>query len=65
MKFKEYSHRHADAIIANDEKLKEKYNEFINALESISEDELIERYFRNADAYFTYGALEEGLIGYK
>ena len=30
-----------------------------------SEDELIERYFRNADAYFTYGALEEGLIGYK
>ena len=30
-----------------------------------AEDELLERYFRNADAYFTYGAMEEGLIGYK
>ena len=27
------------------------------------EDVLIKRYFRNMDAYFSYGALEEGLLG--
>ena len=26
-------------------------------------DELADRYFRNADVYFSYGALEEGLLG--
>ena len=55
LKFKEYSHRHADAIIANDEKLKEKYNEFINALESISEDELIEDFLRKKEEHATRG----------
>ena len=51
MKFKEYSHRHADAIIANDEQLKEKYNEFTNALTSISEDELIEDFLKKKEEH--------------
>lgn len=41
MRFREYSHRHADAIIANDPELKERYEQFVGALRSISDEELI------------------------
>ena len=42
MRFIEYSHRHADAIIANDPALRERYEQFTNALRNISDEELIE-----------------------
>ena len=42
MRFIEYSHRHADAIIACNPELKRRYEEFIGALQSISDEELIE-----------------------
>ncbi len=41
MRFIEYAHRHADAIIANDPLLKERYDQFTNAIRSISDEELI------------------------
>lgn len=41
MRFREYSHRHADAIIANNPELKERYEQFVGALRSISDEELI------------------------
>lgn len=41
MRFKEYSHRHADAIIANNPELKERYEQFVGALRSISDEELV------------------------
>ncbi len=41
MKFTEYSHRHADAIIKNDSILKKRYDEFIGALTSMTDEELI------------------------
>ena len=41
MRFIEHSHRHADAIIASDEKLRERYAQLTGAIESISEKELI------------------------
>ena len=41
MKFREYSHRHADAIIKNDKDLRKRYEQFVGALRSISEEELI------------------------
>lgn len=41
MRFKEYSHRHADAIIANNPELKERYEQFVGALSSISDEELV------------------------
>lgn len=41
MRFIEYSHRHAKAIIDSDPALKERYNQFIGALRDISEEELI------------------------
>lgn len=42
MRFIEYSHRHADAIIMNDPVLRERYQQFTNALRSITDEELIE-----------------------
>lgn len=42
MRFIEYSHRHARAIIDADETLKERYAQFTNALSSISDAELID-----------------------
>ena len=51
MRFIEYSHRHADAIIANNPKLKERYEQFINALKNISDEELIAD-FRNKKAEY-------------
>ena len=41
MEFREYSHRHADAIIKNDKDLRKRYDQFVGALRSISEEELI------------------------
>lgn len=41
MRFIQYSHRHADAIIANDQQLKERYEQFVGALRSITDEELI------------------------
>lgn len=41
MRFREYSHRHAAAIIANNPELKERYEQFVGALRSISDEELI------------------------
>jgi hypothetical protein len=49
MKFIEYSHRHADAIIANDAQLKERYNQFTSALESISDEELIRDFLKRKE----------------
>ena len=47
------------------ESKKEKIDKMFSIAEDFPkvEDELIERYFRNMDAYFSYGALEEGLLG--
>lgn len=42
MNYIEYSHRHAKAIIEFDPVLRARYNEFINALSSISDQELID-----------------------
>ena len=41
MRYIEHSHRHADAIIAADDRLKERYTQLTGAIESISEKELI------------------------
>lgn len=35
MEFIEYSHRHADAIIASDELLKERYNQLTGTIKEI------------------------------
>lgn len=42
MRFIEYSHRHADAIIACSSELKERYEQFVGALRDITDEELIE-----------------------
>lgn len=41
MKFTEFSHRHADAIINSNPALKERYEQFVNAIKSITDEELI------------------------
>ena len=41
MRFIEYSHRHADAIIVSDPQLRERYEQFVGALRSISDEELM------------------------
>lgn len=41
MKYVTYSHRYADAIIASDEQLLRRYNEFIGVLKNISDLDLI------------------------
>lgn len=51
MKFIEYSHRHADAIIANDPVLKERYNQFIDVLRNISDEDLIEDFLNKKEEY--------------
>ncbi len=40
MKYVEYAHRYADAIIASDEYLSKRYKEFTDVLKSISEEDL-------------------------
>ena len=41
MEFIEYSHRHADAIIASDELLKERYNQLTGTIKEMTEEELL------------------------
>lgn len=41
MRFIEYSHRHADAIIASDPQLRERYEQFVGTLRSMSDEELM------------------------
>ena len=41
MRFIEYSHRHARAIIASDSQLRERYEQFVGALRNMSDEELI------------------------
>ncbi|SCH91830.1 Restriction endonuclease BglII [uncultured Ruminococcus sp.] len=53
MRFVEYSHRHADAIIAHDSHLKERYTQFVDVLKSISDDELIEDFIKRKDEHKT------------
>lgn len=55
MKFIEYSHRHADAIIANDPRLKERYEQFVGALRSISDEELIADFSNKKAEYAARG----------
>lgn len=42
MKYKEYSHRHADAIIKNDPHLWERYNQFTNVLTNMTDEDLLD-----------------------
>lgn len=46
MEFIEYSHRHADAIIASDELLKERYNQLTGTIKEMTEEELLKRLYR-------------------
>lgn len=55
MKFVEYSHRHADAIIANDAMLKERYEQFTNVLRNITEENLIEDFLIKKAEYAERG----------
>lgn len=55
MKFIEYSHRHADAIIANDPQLRERYEQFVGALRSISDEELIADFLNKKAEYAARG----------
>ena len=55
MRFIEYSHRHADAIIANDPKLKERYEQFVGALRNITDEELIADFLNKRAEYAARG----------
>lgn len=55
MKFKEYSHRHADAIIANNPELKERYEQFVEVLRNMSDDDLIEDFLTKKAEYAARG----------
>lgn len=55
MKFITHSHRHADAIIANDPQLKERYEQFVGALRSISDEELIADFLNKKAEYAARG----------
>ena len=55
MKFIEYSHRHADAIINNDPLLKERYNQFVSALRDMTDEELIADFLRKKEEYAERG----------
>lgn len=55
MRFVEYSHRHADAIIANVPLLRERYTQFTDALRSISDAELIADFLRKKAEYAARG----------
>lgn len=46
MKFIEYSHRHAKAIINSDSQLKERYEQFVGALRSMTDEELINDFLK-------------------
>lgn len=51
MRFRTYSHRFADAIIEHDEQLNRRYNEFVGALASITDEELIADFEQRRDAH--------------
>ena len=55
MKFITHSHRHVDAIIANDPQLKERYEQFVGALRSISDEELIADFLNKKAEYAARG----------
>lgn len=55
VKFIEYSHRHADAIINNDPLLKERYNQFVGALRDMTDEELIADFLRKKEEYAERG----------
>lgn len=55
MRYIEYSHRHADAIIANNPQLRERYEQFVGALRSISDEELIADFLNKKDEYAARG----------
>ncbi len=55
MRFIEYSHRHAAAIIANDPILKERYEQFVGALRSMSDEELIADFLTKKEEYASRG----------
>lgn len=55
MRFREYSHRHADAIIANNPELKERYEQFIGVLRNMSDEDLIEDFLTKKAEYAARG----------
>lgn len=55
MRFIEYSHRHARAIIESDPQLRERYEQFVGALRSMSDEELIADFLIKKAAYATRG----------
>lgn len=55
MRFIEYSHRHADAIIANDPVLKERYEQFTNALRNMTDEDLIADFLAKKAEYAARG----------
>ena len=55
MRFIEFSHRHADAIIASDPLLRERYEQFVGALRSMSDEELIADFLSKKAEYAARG----------
>lgn len=55
MRFIEYSHRHADAIIANDPALRERYEQFTNALRNMTDEDLIADFLAKKAEYAARG----------
>lgn len=55
MKFIEYSHRHADAIINSNPQLKERYEQFAGALRSMTDEELIADFLKKKAEYAERG----------
>ena len=51
MNFIEYSHRHAKAIIENDERLNKRYQEFIGAIKDISDEDVISDFLKKKEEY--------------
>lgn len=55
MRFIEYSHRHADAIINSNPQLKERYEQFVGVLRSMTDEELIADFLRKKAEYAARG----------
>lgn len=55
MRFVEYSHRHADAIISNNPSLRERYEQFTNAIRSMTDEELIADFLQKKAEYEARG----------
>ena len=51
MRFIEYSHRHADAIIRSNEDLNERYGQFVGALRNITDEELIDDFLARQEEH--------------